>query len=70
MYADGDGRITRNSFLPVTKDGHSSGKPLFPIKTTFFTCAEHHRLLDNETIQNKYLTVLAAETGANTAGVK
>jgi pimeloyl-ACP methyl ester carboxylesterase len=70
MFTKGDGRITRSSFLPLTAGGNSAGKPLFPVKTTFFVCVAHDKLLNNEAIQNNYLGVLVAETRLPPVGVK
>jgi len=69
IYADGDGSVTRRSFLPelmttARKGGKSVGQAIFPVKSTFFFCSEHQKLLNNETIRNNYLTVLAEEAAS------
>jgi hypothetical protein len=67
IYADGDGSVTRDSFLPrlasaVSRKGtKDAAAMLFPVKKTFFFCTKHQKLLDNEEIRNNYLTQLAAE---------
>ena len=70
MFANGDGRITRSSLLPVSRTGTAAGKPLFPIQTSFFACTQHDKLLNNETIQNSYFAELIAETKLNRVGTK
>lgn len=65
MFADGDGRITRSSFLPVIKTGKAIVKYLIPTKKTFFACSEHQKLLNDPTIQSNYLTELADEIKQN-----
>jgi pimeloyl-ACP methyl ester carboxylesterase len=71
MFADGDGSVTRNSFLPRLipiarrSTTTSVSQTIFPIKQTFFFCTEHQKLLNNEAIRNNYLTQLAAEVAAD-----
>jgi hypothetical protein len=65
MFVNGDGRITRNSFLPPVVAGKTEKslvKTIFPVKLIFFFCADHQKLLNNETIQNNYLTQLLIQT--------
>lgn len=69
IYADGDGSVTRNSFLPrltpiARRSTTSVSQTIFPVKQTFFFCTEHQKLLSNEAIRNNYLTQLAAEVAA------
>lgn len=68
IYADGDGRVTRRSFLTELKSPVKAGKmvaqTIFPIKSSFFFCSEHQKLLSDQTIQSNYLTNLAAEAAA------
>lgn len=70
IYADGDGRVTRRSFLPVLSSPVKASKivarTIFPIKSSFFFCSEHQKLLSTEAIQTNYLTALAAEAAATT----
>ena len=64
MFADGDGRVTRRSFLPLAAPARikrSPVKTIFPVKSSFFFCAEHQKLLNDENIQNTYLTGLGDE---------
>lgn len=61
MMVDGDGQVTRSSFIPPGKTRGPASTTLFPIKSTFFFCAEHQQLLNNETIQSSYLTELTSE---------
>ncbi|MGI8495909.1 MAG: esterase/lipase family protein [Pyrinomonadaceae bacterium] len=69
IYADGDGRVTRRSFLSEIKSPVKTGKTvaqtIFPIKSSFFFCSEHQKLLSDQTIQTNYLTALAAEAAAS-----
>jgi len=62
MFSEGDGRVTRSSFLPASSVSarvkKSLVKTIFPIKSSFFFCAEHQKLLNNESIQNTYLSQL------------
>ena len=68
IYADGDGRVTRRSFLTELKSPVKTSKTvaqtIFPIKSSFFFCSEHQKLLSDQTIQSNYLTALAAEAAA------
>lgn len=70
IYADGDGRVTRSSFLPVVssplKTSKAVAQTIFPIKSSFFFCSEHQKLLSAGAIQDNYLTALAAEAAATT----
>lgn len=69
MYADGDGSVTRDSFLPLLVSRASTrsvSQTIFPVKKVFFSCTEHQKLLNNETIRTNYLTQLAAEAAAST----
>jgi pimeloyl-ACP methyl ester carboxylesterase len=71
IYADGDGSVTRSSFLPevrttVRRATDSVARTIFPVKSTFFFCADHQKLLSNEAIRTNYLSALAeAEAGAS-----
>lgn len=69
IFADGDGSVTRKSFLPVLASANKTAKSavaqtVFPVKSTFFYCTEHQKLLNNVNIQNSYFTDLAAEAEA------
>jgi hypothetical protein len=72
IYAVGDGTVTRGSFLPEIKTVSTArrsaenvaAQTIFPIKSSFFFCSEHQKLLNNETIRDNYLTQLASEVVA------
>ncbi|MFN6963869.1 MAG: lipase/acyltransferase domain-containing protein [Pyrinomonadaceae bacterium] len=53
MFASGDGRVTRDSLLPVVLS-----RPLFPVSIKFFACAEHQKLMNDQTIAGTYLALL------------
>lgn len=64
IYANGDGSVTRKSFLPelasaARRTKNNAVRTLFPVKSAFFFCAEHQKLLSNEAIRSSYLSALA-----------
>jgi len=61
MFANGDGRVTRESFLPSV-----SSRPLFPLTIKFFSCAEHQKLLNDQTIATTYLALLTGKASVAT----
>lgn len=65
IYTNGDGRVPRRSLLReiriADKDGKEVIKAAFPSESTFFFCAPHHTLLNNETIQTNFLTQLVED---------
>lgn len=65
IYTVGDGRVPRRSLLREVrmsdKDGKETIKAAFPSASTFFFCAPHHTLLNNETIQTNFLTQLVGD---------
>lgn len=65
IFSEGDGRVTRMSLLPVLgvplKTTKAVAQMLFPVKSSFFFCSEHQKLLNDPTIQINYLTELASE---------
>ena len=67
MLSEGDGRVTRNSFLPAASNRvkKSLMTTIFPVKSSFFFCAEHQKLLNDENIQNTFLTQLIDEPADN-----
>jgi hypothetical protein len=66
IYADGDGRVTRSSLLAEYSINNADGnnaQSLFPYSSTFFFCAPHYTLLNNETIQaNLFSQLLPTNT--------
>ena len=65
IYSNGDGRVPRHSLLREVKFKGKDGKEIinaaFPSASTFFFCAPHHTLLNNEAIQTNFLTQLVAD---------
>ncbi len=72
IYMDGDGSVTRRSLLAEFSSAapRKAGNPIMnsisPVKSKFFFCAEHQKLLNNATIQTNYLSQLALEAATPT----
>jgi pimeloyl-ACP methyl ester carboxylesterase len=71
IFANGDGSVTRQSFLPeiastARRARSAMVQTLFPVKSSFFFCTEHQKLLSSPAIQTSYLGHLAGELDEST----